>query len=400
MRISADWLSAPTTVRVVAAIDAVEPNSVRFVGGCVRNSIMGRPVDDIDLATTLLPDQTLSALNRASIRAIPTGIEHGTITAIVDEQAFEITTLRRDVETDGRRAVVAYSTDWAEDAQRRDFRLNALYADPNGDIYDPTGSGIADAQAGRVIFIGDPDQRLKEDYLRILRFFRFNAWYGQTIDRDGLAACERQANGLAAIARERKWRELSKLFSAPSPLAATQAMAEIGVLKLLLGGKALPASRLADLGLVEQAGHFVPDPLLRLMLLLPRRVDTVDHVSMELRLSNKDRDRLLAWADPDLPDLHQSSEVDLSSGLYRFGARAILDRAIVSAAERQTALNKDFITTCQTWTPPNFPIGGDDALAAGLSGPEVGQALSHAEDAWIGSGFSLGRDELLALLKP
>ncbi|MEL6416021.1 MAG: hypothetical protein AAFQ15_13865 [Pseudomonadota bacterium] len=198
---------------------------MRFVGGCVRNTVMARPVDDLDLATQLKPDETLKALEAAGIRAVPTGIEHGTVTAIVDHQPFEITSLRRDVETDGRRAVVAFTEDWAEDAQRRDFRLNALYAAPNGEVFDPVGGGYDDALAGRVIFIGDADQRLREDYLRILRFFRFNAWYGAGIDADGLAACERQRSGLAKIAKERTWKELKKLLSAEMPRGAVTARA-------------------------------------------------------------------------------------------------------------------------------------------------------------------------------
>ena len=185
-RLNADWLNAPATRQVIDALEAERAGCARFVGGCVRNSIMGRPVDDIDIATQLSPDQTLAALNTANIRAIPTGIEHGTVTAVIDGEPFEITSLRRDVETDGRRAVVAFTEDWAEDAMRRDFRLNALYAAPDGEIFDPVGGGYEDALAGRVIFIGDADERLREDYLRILRFFRFNAWYGAGMDADGV----------------------------------------------------------------------------------------------------------------------------------------------------------------------------------------------------------------------
>ena len=166
------WLKTPQVQAVFAALEAAKPSGSRFVGGCVRNTLMGRAVDDIDIATQLTPEKTLKALEAAGIRAIPTGIEHGTVTAIIDKTPFEITSLRRDVETDGRRAVVAFTEDWEEDARRRDFRLNAIYADLDGTLYDPTGGGLDDAAAGRVIFIGDPDQRLREDYLRILRFFR------------------------------------------------------------------------------------------------------------------------------------------------------------------------------------------------------------------------------------
>ncbi|MEO1643183.1 MAG: CCA tRNA nucleotidyltransferase, partial [Pseudomonadota bacterium] len=233
-RLNADWLKTPQTQVVIAALEAARPRCARFVGGCVRNAIMGREVDDIDIATQLEPEATLAALEAAGIRAIPTGVEHGTVTAIVDHVPFEITSLRRDVETDGRRAVVAFTEDWAEDAQRRDFRLNALYAAPDGEVFDPVGGGYEDALAGRVIFIGEADERLREDYLRILRFFRFNAWYGAGIDEEGLAACARQRDGLQQIAKERIWKEFKKLLAAPEPVAAVEAMMASGVLGHIL----------------------------------------------------------------------------------------------------------------------------------------------------------------------
>ncbi len=172
----AAWLKAPATRALIDALEAARPGGNRFVGGCVRNALMGLPADDVDIATQLTPDETMAAARAAGLEPIPTGIEHGTVTIISAHTPFEVTTLRRDVETDGRRAVVAFTEDWAEDAMRRDFRLNALYAAPDGAVFDPTGGGVDDAKAGRVIFIGDADERIREDYLRILRFFRFNAW--------------------------------------------------------------------------------------------------------------------------------------------------------------------------------------------------------------------------------
>ncbi|MEM7460917.1 MAG: CCA tRNA nucleotidyltransferase, partial [Pseudomonadota bacterium] len=272
--LNADWLKAAATRQVIDALEAEQPDCARFVGGCVRNTIMGRPVDDIDIATQLIPEITLAALERANIRAIPTGIEHGTVTAVIEGEPFEITSLRRDVETDGRRAVVAFTEDWTEDAQRRDFRLNALYAAPDGEIFDPVGGGYEDALAGQVIFIGDADQRLREDYLRILRFFRFNAWYGAGIDADGLAACQRQRDGLAKIARERIWKELKKLLGAPRPRIAVEAMGESGVLDAVLS-EHQGAAALHDLELTEQLTGVQPDPMLRLMALLPRTAPAV-----------------------------------------------------------------------------------------------------------------------------
>ncbi|HRX75594.1 MAG TPA: CCA tRNA nucleotidyltransferase, partial [Hyphomonas sp.] len=213
----------------MAALEAARPGGSRFVGGCVRNTLRGIPADDIDIATQILPEDVIRALDAAGIRSVPTGLDHGTITAVVSGAPFEITTLRRDVETDGRRAVVAFTDRWEEDAERRDFRLNAIYAGPDGTLHQVVPGSVDDALAGRVIFIGDADQRLREDYLRILRFFRFNAWYGAGVDADGLAACKRQKEGLAKIARERIWKELKRLLQAPDPSEAMLAMEEGGV---------------------------------------------------------------------------------------------------------------------------------------------------------------------------
>jgi poly(A) polymerase len=353
---------------------------------------MGRPVDDIDIATQLTPDQTLKALEAAKVKAVPTGIEHGTVTAIVEGEPFEITSLRRDVETDGRRAVVAFTEDWAEDAQRRDFRLNALYAAPDGEIFDPVGGGYADAMAGRVIFIGDADARLREDYLRILRFFRFNAWYGAGMDETGLAACQRQRDGLAKIARERIWKELKKLLAAPSPRIAVQAMDVSGVLDAVLPehhGVAV----LHDLELTEQLVGSQPDALLRLMALLPRSALAVQQTQEALRLSNEEAGRLTVWAADNLPEPVGMKSKDLRATLYWHGKQAVVDRAMLTGADI-----RDLLAAVRAWQQPDFPIGGEDALAAGLTGQEIGQALSRVAKAWVESDFYLERDALLAML--
>ena len=392
VHLSADWLKTPQTKAVIAALEAVQPGCARFVGGCVRNTVMDRAVDDIDIATQLEPEQTLSALEVAGIRAIPTGIEHGTVTAIIDHVPFEITSLRRDVETDGRRAVVAFTTDWAEDAQRRDFRLNALYAAPDGEVFDPVGGGYEDALAGLVIFIGDGDQRLCEDYLRILRFFRFNAWYGAGIDREGLAACKRQREGLTKIARERIWKEFRKLLAAPDPVVAIEAMAKSGVL-----GHVLPVETsvddLHDLRVSEQLCGVRPDPLLRLMALMPRSALAVQEVGEALRLSNDDKARLTAWAADNLPEIVGLRSKELRAELYWHGKQAIVDRALLAGADV-----RDLLAAVNIWQAPDFPIGGDDALAAGLKGPEIGQALSRVARVWVDSDFELERTALLPLL--
>ncbi len=390
--LNADWLSAAPTRRVIEALEASRPGAARFVGGCVRNTIMARPIDDIDIATQLTPDQTLTALDAAKIRAIPTGIEHGTITAIVDHHPFEITSLRRDVETDGRRAVVAFTEDWSEDAQRRDFRLNALYAAPDGEVFDPVGGGYEDALTGRVIFIGDADERLREDYLRILRFFRFNAWYGAGIDAEGLAACQRQCDGLAKIAKERIWKEFKKLLAAEMPRLAVEAMGESGVLDAVLP-EHRGADGLHDLQLTEQLTGVQPDPMLRLMALMPRSALAVQQTGQALRLSNDELSRLTMWAADNLPEPVGMKSKELRATLYWHGKQAVVDRAMLAGADV-----RDLLAAVRAWRRPEFPIKGDDALAAGLKGREIGEALSRVARVWVDSDFDLEREALLALL--
>ena len=229
-----DWLRDPAGRAVMDALLAAAPGGARYVGGCVRNALLGAAVSDTDIATVLTPARAVAALEAAGIRAVPTGFDHGTVTAVAGKRGFEITTLRKDVATDGRRAVVAFSTDWEEDASRRDFRLNAIYADTDGRLFDPVG-GIADALEGRVRFIGEPQARIEEDYLRILRFYRFHAWYGRTpLDADGHAASSRLRAGLRQLSAERVWSELKKLLSAPDPRAVLEAMQEGNVLNEVL----------------------------------------------------------------------------------------------------------------------------------------------------------------------
>jgi len=395
-RIEADWLTAPGTRAVMAALEAARPGGSRFVGGCVRNTLRRIPSDDIDIATQILPDDVMQALKTAGIRALPTGIEHGTVTAIFEGKPFEITSLRRDVETDGRRAVVAFTEDWAEDAERRDFRLNAIYASPDGTLHEVVPGSIDDALTGRVIFIGDGDQRLREDYLRILRFFRFNAWYGAEVDADGLAACTRQKDGLAKIARERIWKELKRLLEAPDPSDAMLAMEESGVLETVLPDAS--AGTLPALVSAEQAAGLSPDPMQRLMALLPRRLRDVREVGRTLRLSNAEQERLAAWADPSLGHVETLGPAGLAEAFYRFGSQVVCDRALIEAAGGAGDSLKLVLAAAGRWSRPELPVGGADALAAGLSGPAVGKALAQAEEAWIASGFTLSREALLARL--
>jgi poly(A) polymerase len=394
-RLSADWLRAPVPHAVMDALEAACEGASRYVGGCVRNTLRGLAADDIDIATRLLPDAVMSALNAAGIRTIPTGIEHGTITAVHQGVPVEITTLRRDVETDGRRAVVAFTEDWAEDAARRDFRMNAIYAGPDGTLYEVVPGSVADALAGRVIFIGEADQRLTEDYLRVLRFYRFNAWYGGGIDEAGQAACARQRLGLKKIAAERIWKEFRRTLAAPDPCDALAAMEDAGVLAIVLPGASV--SLLPGLCAAEVRAGLAPDPMRRLMTLLPRRRAQTAAAASALRLSNQEAARLRVWANPALGHVSGLSSDALAEAFYRFGPAAVTDRALIEAAGGSGDII-DVLTAAAAWRQPAFPIGGDDALAAGLKGPALGQRLRTLEEDWIISGFRLTREDLLAKL--
>ncbi len=397
-RLKAAWLTAAPTRALMAALEAAKSGGARFVGGCVRNTLRGLPVTDIDIATQLLPLDVIAACKAADIRVIETGIEHGTVTAIVAQTPFEITTLRRDVSTDGRRAVVAFTQDWREDAARRDFRLNAIYADADGTLHAPIDHSLEDARAGRVIFIGDAEMRLREDYLRILRFFRFNARYGAGIDPAGLAACAAHKDGLTQISAERIAKELFATLGADDPseaMAAMEAFGVLGVFAPMATVGALPA-----LIAVERAAGVEIDSVQRLMAMLPRRLRDVEKLSADLRLSNAQRDRLLAWADPGLGHVTDLGEAGLRRLAYRFGVQAVHDRALLEAADAGDATGFQTVRAAlQEWKRPRLPIGGHDALAEGLAGAHVGRVLGALEDDWIASDFQMSRKALLAALK-
>ncbi|MEO1027569.1 MAG: CCA tRNA nucleotidyltransferase [Pseudomonadota bacterium] len=395
-KLQADWLDSSPTRKVVAALEAKRPGCARFVGGCVRNTLMERIVDDLDIATQLTPDEVLEGLNAAGIRAEPTGIEHGTITAICDHVPYEITSLRRDVETDGRRAVVAFTTDWSEDAQRRDFRLNAIYASPDGTLHDPTRGGLDDAATGRVIFIGDADQRLIEDYLRMLRFFRFNAWYGAGIDPEGLAACKRQVGGLRKIAVERIWREMYKLLKAPKLDETIWAMDEAGVLDAIFPHRRTgdAAEHISRLQILESKVDLLPDPDRRLMALLPRDYSVVAAIARHLRLPNKDRDRLIAWANDEISVASVGDPKSERVSLYRYGAEALIDWAMYEDRAEDVRRLK------AAGAPPVFPVLGRDLLEVGFeAGARVGETLRALEALWIDGDFKADRQALLAVAR-
>ncbi|MEM7661049.1 MAG: CCA tRNA nucleotidyltransferase [Pseudomonadota bacterium] len=397
-----DWLSKPETQRLLQTLEAAKPGGNRFVGGCVRNTLMRRAVDDIDIATQLLPEDVISALQKSEIRAIPTGIEHGTVTAVVNHVPFEITTLRKDVETDGRRAVVAFTEDWAEDAMRRDFRLNALYAEPDGTIHDPTGGGLDDARDGRIIFIGDADTRLREDYLRILRFFRFNAWYGAGIDSAGLAACERQREGLEQIAAERVWKELKKLLEAPDPRASVAAMAKIDLLVDVF--QAVDgASVMSTLIYLEREARLQADPLRRLLAFMPKALDTALSIATKLKMSNKERDRLTDWAAADTRLIEDLSGPKIRAAVYSLGYETLADVVLLKAAGAgggDIDLALAGLAEARGWEPPDLPVTGQDLVNAGFkSGPLIGKYLADLEAEWIDSDFRMSKSDLLEALE-
>ncbi|ANF54520.1 poly-A polymerase [Brevundimonas naejangsanensis] len=377
-----DWLTADATRAVMGALAAAGgADCARFVGGCVRNAVLGAPIDDVDIATVLTPEAVVRALKAAGLKSVPTGMEHGTVTAISERQPFEITTLRRDVSTDGRRATVAFTDDWAEDAARRDFRLNALYADSDGVILDPTGAGYDDALAGRIVFVGEPEQRIEEDYLRILRFYRFFAWYGRGApDAAAVAACAALVEGVERLSAERVSKEVLKLLAAPDPRLAVRLMQDAGVL-----GRILPPSN--SVTLFEAMVGVSPDPVLRLSALLPADVETVRASANRLRLSNAQKDRLIAAAraplDPDMNDAQARAVI------WREGRQAFEDRVRRAwAAGGEAARMQAFLALAADWTPPKLPVGGRDLARMGLKpGPETGRVLKAFEDGWIADDF-------------
>jgi poly(A) polymerase len=387
------WMTLPETAAVMDALEAAGgADCARFVGGCVRNTLIGAPVDDLDIATTLTPDAVTAALQTAGLRAVPTGIDHGTVTAVSNHRPYEITTLRRDVATDGRRAVVAFTTDWLEDAQRRDFTLNALYAGRDGAIFDPTGHGVADAKAGRIVFVGEPEQRLAEDYLRILRFFRFYAWYGRGApDAAAVAACAAMKANLASLAAERISKELLKLLAAEDPRAAVRLMAETSVLSEILPSPP-DIPRFEGLVEIETELLFEADPTLRLAALLPDDQIAAAKLAETLRLSNDQRDRICAALAP-APKLKSwMSPREIRREVYRVGAPVFRDRAKLAWATAPStaaaAQWRGMIALAEGWTPPAFPLTGDDVMKAGVpKGPLVGQVLREVEDWWIDQDF-------------
>lgn len=359
----------------------------RFVGGCVRDAVAGRAVADVDVATDLTPEVVQDALYGADIKALPTGIAHGTVTAIVDRRPFEVTTLRRDVETDGRHAKVAFTDDWAEDAMRRDFTMNALYADADGTLYDPTG-GLPDLAAGRVRFVGDAAARIAEDALRILRFFRFHARFGKgEPDPAGLDACAAAAPTIGRLSAERVAQEMRKLLVADAAPQTLWLMAVRGILTQVspsLGD----LDRLERLVAIERELR-TADAVRRLSALLPASTKAAIALADRLKLSGRERDRLIGMATP----LGQPIAARIE--LYRRGPEGFRDAVLLAGANG--ADWRAALAAVDGWPVPSLPVRGADLLASGLMpGPALGRRLAEIEQRWIDSGFTLDRETLLA----
>lgn len=405
------WFQDPGLRRVLALLNE-DGGEARVVGGAVRNSLMGIPVSDMDIATSLLPQAVLARAEAAGIKCVPTGIKHGTVTLVVDGHPFEVTTLRRDVETDGRHAQVEFTTDWRADAERRDLTINALYADRSGLVHDYTG-GLDDIEKANIRFIGDAAERIEEDHLRILRFFRFFAHYGRgRPDAAGIKASAVAKEKIRTLSAERVWSEMKKLLSADDPFRALLWMRTAGVLTVVLpetekwGIDAVPT-------LVAAEGKFgwAPDPMLRLAAIVPPDGERLMAMADRLKLSTVERAYLKAFADhPTIPDPISGPQFDAM--LYAhgaLGAEVNLKIMLASASAKaegnaeelpRVARLNSLLAHAKTWRKPVMPVKGADLIDAGFeAGPEIGEKLAGLENLWVSSNFKLSKDELLAKLK-
>ena len=380
------WMTAPETVQVMAAL-----GESRFVGGAVRDALLGASVADIDIAVPMPPSEVLARLVARNIKVIETGMDHGTVTAIAGTHAFEITSLRRDVEADGRHAVIAFTDDWAEDAARRDFTINALYASASGEIFD-YATGVEDLIAGKVRFMGDARLRIAEDYLRVLRLFRFHAWYGKgDVDAEGLRAAAEAKDKLKSLSAERIAKEMLRLLEAGNPTPVLRVMAATGILSELLPG-ALQLPRLERL-LEIDADNFSPcDRVLRLAALLPEDGEAAHAAADALKLSNADRTRLEQALSGERIAAHLSAK-DARRLLYRIGVARFRDKIWLAWAGAPKGANaiqwRMLLTMADNWQRPRFPLTGLDVMQAGVpEGPEVGRVLAQVEDWWVGGDFA------------
>ncbi|WP_296744947.1 CCA tRNA nucleotidyltransferase [Mesorhizobium sp.] len=403
----ADWLGEEHLQRLLAALTE-GGEEARVAGGAVRNTLLGQPVADIDIAATTLPQETIRRAEAAGFKTAPTGIEHGTITVVAGGKPYEVTTLRADVETDGRRAKVIFGRDWKADAERRDFTINALYAEADGTVVDLVG-GIADIGARRLRFIGEADARIREDYLRILRFFRFFAWYGEgRPDAEGLKACARLKDGLGQLSAERVWSELRKLFSASDPSRALLWMRQAGVLSAVLPeSEKWGIDAIHGLVRAEKDLGWAVDPMLRLEAVVPPDAARMKTLAERLRFSNEEADRLRLWALTTAPE-PRTTETELAKKVYFSDRGGYLDRLRLALAGARTRAVEDnqammeaggfsrLLNFVLRWEKPVFPIKGADLTELGASpGPKLGATLRNLEKEWVESGFTADRGALL-----
>jgi poly(A) polymerase len=386
---NAAWLKDDAIARLLALLDR-DGEEARVVGGAVRNALMQLPFHEIDVATTAEPAEVVRRVEAAGLKAIPTGVEHGTVTVVVGGRPFEVTTLRVDVETFGRKAKVVFGRDWKADAERRDFTINALSVSADGKIYDYVG-GLDDIAAHRVRFIGDPSARIAEDYLRILRFFRFHAWYGQGApDATGLHACIAARAGLDALSRERVRMELLKLLLAPHATPTLATMAETGILGTVIGGVPLLAS-FENMAKVETAIGAAPDPVQRLGALGVAVHEDAERLTQRFRLSNAEFERLRAL-DPWWRISPVAGDKAARALLYHLGPQSFIDRVLLAWSRSDAgAANGDWqklATLPMRWSAPDFPLKSADFTRRGIAaGPVLGNALRAAKEAWIAADF-------------
>lgn len=395
----APWLMSGGTARVLQLLNA-GGEEARVVGGTVRNALLGLPPGDTDIATTALPEEVVRRARSAGIKSVPTGIDHGTVTLVIDGTPYEVTTLREDTETFGRKAKVSFGRDWAKDAERRDFTMNGLSVDASGVVYDYVG-GIADAKARHVRFIGEPDKRIAEDYLRILRFFRIHAAFGAgEPDRDGTLACIRGRAGLATLSAERVRMEMLKLLVADGASVAALAMADAGLLQAMIGGVVYTGPLTAMIG-IERALDLPASATRRLAALSVAVTEDAKRVATRLRLSNSEAKALDSmghrwWR------LVARDEAHARRLVYRLGAEHFRDRVLLAWARKggdvSSARWRELAELPQRWTAPKFPLKAADFIARGLAeGPALGHVLTLAEDAWLAADFPLDQTVLAAI---
>lgn len=384
------WRDMPGMPKLLEALGAPDGHT-RLVGGAVRDWLLGCVVSDIDLATRLTPDQVMARLGAAGIKVVPTGVAHGTVTAVAGGRPHEVTTLRRDIATDGRHATVAFTDDWQADAARRDFTINALYADAETGAVSDYFGGLGDLGGRRVRFIGEPMARIAEDHLRILRFFRFSARYADAPDPEGVAACAARANDLMALSRERIRDELLKTLALPDPSDTVDVMAAHRIFAPVVPEVTVDGvARMRALIAAEQQAGAAPDAIRRLAALLPADAAVVDAVAVRLRLSKVDRARLVLAAD------RGPVPGDPLALAYVLGAPATLDRLLLTGDPRAC----DWVGPLRRWTRPRLPVSGKDLIAMGLPpGPAVSAHLAEVEQRWAAAGFPANREASMAIAR-